>query len=118
MTETTGFEPDPRDVLDLGDLGPRVHGPGLYRRKPALAEAIRYTGPESLEACRAFAGDGPQRMPALVIFEPDSADLWVTRHKAWVPLDPGDWIVRQPDGQGVYPVPAAVFGTLFEPPPL
>jgi hypothetical protein len=32
-------------------------------------------------------------------------------------LEPGDWVLPEPDGHGFYPIRAAVFATCYEPVP-
>ena len=115
-----------QDELDLGPLPPRVYGPGWYVHKPTEIEAIRWASPDADEACKAFAGEVTGGGCALLI-PPDvpaamaekygavGALLWVHNRQTWVPFALGDWLIREPDGRGVYPCSAAVFDDAYKP---
>lgn len=87
---------------------------GRYRKKPVEVEAIQYTG-DNLSAVTAFVGEGD-----FAPIHPDDqvdgdydAELYVAANGAWVPIEPGEWILR--DQRGCYPCKADIFAATYEP---
>jgi hypothetical protein len=73
-----------------------------FRRKPTLITAEQYTG------------SAPD--PAGVFRRSDDRRPFVsTAHGQWVYLEPGDWVVPEPDGRGHYPVKPDIFAATYEP---
>lgn len=79
-------------------------GPGgsTYRAKPVMIEAHQWNRP----------GDHPAVEP---IARHGFADAYVVRGKQGeVRVEPGDWIIAEPDGSGFYPCKPDVFAAKYE----
>ncbi len=77
-----------------------------YRKKPVVVEAMQWLG---------LRPDGPTPMPPGVYREPSGGRFYVTTmHLQRVYLEPGDWIIREPDGEHYYPCKAEVFAASYE----
>lgn len=73
----------------------------MFRKKPVVVEAEQYTHPAIT--------------PRGVRTEEDGRAYVVTIHHQNVYLEPGDWILPEPDGEHFYPVKDSVFITTYEP---
>lgn len=85
-----------------------------YRRKPTVVDATQYNGPDKVE----FGGH-KLLIPGLVwIRLGDDFETWwphaVTTTGRHVRVYPGDWVVRDPAGQGYYGVEKVSFPSLYE----
>lgn len=83
----------------------------LYRKKPALREATQWLGPGYLAA-----GVEREWVPN---YGTDTEGVYryyvVTTHGQKTFVQPGDYIVREPDGNGHYPCKAEIFEREHEP---
>lgn len=73
----------------------------LFQKKPAVFEANQFTHPATA--------------PIGVRTDEDGRAYVVTAHGQKVYLEPGDWIVAEPDGRGYYPIKADIFPTICDP---
>jgi len=76
---------------------------GYYRKKPIVIEAEQFNGD------RASDPRGVWRRPE------DDSPYVVTIHNQRCYVEPGDWIVPEPDGVHFYPVKPDVFAATYEP---
>lgn len=82
--------------------------------KDSTVEAIQWTG-DNWKDIKASMGGGPMIGTARFTGERPDLEIWVEKSKAWCVLKPGDWIVREPDGEGNYPCAAKPFAAKYEP---
>lgn len=73
----------------------------MFRKKPVVIEAEQFTHP-------ATATRG-------VRTEEGGRAYVVTVHQQKVYLEPGDWILPEPDGEHFYPVKPDIFAATYEP---
>lgn len=92
--------------------------PRRFRKRPVVVEAVQWTG-FNLEELRewgattTFDQSGPARRVVPAPGGPGSPlNLWVEANGAWLPIDPGEWVVR--DRLGFYPVKDEVFVETYE----
>lgn len=86
-----------------------------YRSKPAEIEAIQWTGDNSSEV-RAFIGNAHASMGGLEhIRDEHTGALWVAKSQQWCQVDMGAYVIREPDGSGVYPCAEDIFDGRWEP---
>lgn len=73
-----------------------------FRSKPTTCYAEQYTGP----ACVPFGEPIPSAPEGVRFLGHDGVFLPTveTAHKQIVYLQPGDWVIREPNGDGYYPV--------------
>lgn len=82
-----------------------------FRSKPRIIEAVRFD-PE---------GEHRTRLPTGVVVVPTLpvGSGWryatCTAHDELATVLPGDWIVKEPDGRGHYPVKPDIFERTYEP---
>lgn len=89
--------------------------PTRFRKKPVVVEAEQYNGPISVDR------DAPNpSSPPGVRWE--SFDItWVrypvvtTIHGQVTAVAPGDWVIREPDGEHYYPCKPDIFAATYEP---
>lgn len=93
-----------------------------YRKKPVVVEAMQWDGTGAslldIEAWSRVPGIGNTVRLAT---RPDSPpELWVDANSAWLPIEPGEWIIRDavqplPDRPTrYYPCKAEVFAATYE----
>lgn len=76
--------------------------PRRYRKKPVVILAMQWTG-DNLTELGDWVGNGNLLPP-----DPDKClKLWVAANTAWLPLEVGEWIIK--DRLGFYPCNDAVF---------
>jgi hypothetical protein len=73
----------------------------MFRKKPVVVEAEQFTHPATA--------------PRGVRTEEDGRAYVVTIHQQKVYLEPGDWILPEPDGEHFYPVKPDIFAATYEP---
>lgn len=76
-----------------------------YKTKPTTVKAIRYTV-VNFEQVKQAVGSG------FVAFMGDQ--LCVIGKQGAVPVNPGDYIIMEPDGEGAYPCNPEVFDSKYE----
>ncbi len=85
-------------------------GVARYRKKPVEVDAIQWTG-ENFDAVKAFASGAV----GIGTVMGGAIPLWVTAAAATCYVERGDWIIREPDGSGFYPVTDDPFSVIYEP---
>lgn len=83
----------------------------LYKRKVTVVEAEQFFPSSVPWGVQVQKGD---------YHAWDAADRWdryyvVTAHGQRVYLEPGDWVIAEPDGRGYYPVKPDIFASMYEP---
>lgn len=73
----------------------------MFRKKSKLVEANQFQ-----HAATAPVG---------VRVEEDGRAYVMTAHKQKVYLEPGDWVVPEPNGDGYYPIKDVIFRDSFDP---
>ena len=71
-----------------------------YRKKPIEVEAVQYIRPPA---------------PHGVFIDETGKASVVTIHGHRTPVNPGDWIITEPDGVHHYPCKPEVFAATYEP---
>lgn len=74
-----------------------------FRKKPVVVEAEQYKG---------FYYSP---WPPGVRIEEGTTPFVVTAHGQRVFIEPGDWIIAEPEGRGFYPCKADIFEANYEP---
>lgn len=69
-----------------------------YRKKPVVVDAELFTG-------------GPTRG---VQWTPDGMPFVITIHLEPTKVEPGDWIIEEPDGIHYYPCKSVIFEATYE----
>jgi hypothetical protein len=92
--------------------GEYVH-PLRYRSRPCEVEAMRWTG-SNADAIRAWI-DQPSHQYGLGVDFEGAASLWVKKAQRWVPIEVGDYVIAEPDGDGFYPCAWSIFDQRWEP---
>jgi hypothetical protein len=92
-----------------------------YRSRPKIVEAIRWTGDNNVEVldwtgihtAKDMAGyeDGTELLVFVPLAYPEAL-LFVAANHAYVPIEPGEWVVR--DVLGFYPCKNEVFIASYE----
>lgn len=72
----------------------------LFRKKPVVVEANQFFHPAT----------GPFGTQT----EEDGRAYVTTAHGQKVYLEPGDWIIAEPDGRGFYPCKPDIFAATYE----
>lgn len=81
-----------------------------YRRKStAPIDAVRWTGDNGDEV-REFIEERGADLRRTV----GGCLVWVEKSKAYCEIHPGDWVILEPDGYGVYPCAADIFEKTYE----
>ena len=74
----------------------------IYRKKPSVVEAWQYVpGDSTPGVCRCTAAGLGPHVHTIHAGQP-------------VALEPGDYVVVEPDGEHYYPVKAAIFHTTYD----
>lgn len=87
-----------------------------YRKKPVVVEAMQWTGdnPSEVEAFTDYDGLVRFLPPGSYAGERStSAHLWVDANRTMLPLEVGEWIIR--DSRGFYPCKPDIFEATYEP---
>jgi hypothetical protein len=85
----------------------------LYRKKPVIVEAMQWTGDNNaavLEWCGTHRDDGEEKLVFVPLAYPQPI-LWVAANRAYIPIECGDWIIR--DMLGFYPCKPQVFDATY-----
>jgi hypothetical protein len=86
-----------------------------FMKKPIVVEAEQWFpgkrvvgvwGDEGQEMCPCFRVGGAHNHPHVM-----------TAHDQIIRLEPGDWIIPEPDGRGHYPCKPDIFAATYEPVP-
>lgn len=88
--------------------------PQRYRKRPVVIEAMQWTG-NNLPAISKWVGADSARLDTVLSFDRppvETLELWVAANKSWLPLQTGEWIIR--DELGFYPCNPAVFEKTYE----
>lgn len=88
-----------------------------YRTKPTVIEATQYNwGPGEVDRLVEWSGDVTEFGPNGLWSPPEHATLrfWIEKSKTWGELEDGDWIIKEPDGDGVYPCKRDIFEMKYE----
>lgn len=84
-----------------------------YRTKPAIIEAVRWPGPDTATLGYGISHPAVQCMPS-----EDGRDTGsryrVHGAQGWATINPGDWIITEPRGDGHYPCHHDVFSAKYE----
>lgn len=95
-----------------------------YRKRPIEVEAMQWLGPDDRGVTKLAEWAG---LPLNADFglgpgvgvpwdEPEwPLGVWCEASQATVNIVVGDWLIREPDGSGVYPCRAADFAAAYEP---
>lgn len=91
---------------------------GAYVSRPAEIEAIQWIGQNSDEV-RAFINNEHASQGGLERSQQDTqrGALWVAKSQRWCDFYIGGWVIREPDGSGVYPCEDEVFKARWQPKP-
>lgn len=82
-----------------------------FRKKPVVIEAVQFTGADVAGLCRCRLYGMPGRERELL----DRGPHVHTIHGGQpVFVEPGDWILPEPDGRHFYPVQPAIFAAAYE----
>lgn len=87
-----------------------------YRKRPIEVRAVRFTGTnhadvEALTGTANFAEIAPEYR----VDDPDkTAEVYDRTHSVWIPVEPGDWIIRGVQGEH-YPCKDSIFTATYEP---
>jgi hypothetical protein len=83
-----------------------------FKSKPFEIEAMCYIYP-LIDDVAAFAAPSPVKFGERIIN--GSYSLILQSKQGEVVAHPGDWIIKEPDGNGCYPCKPAVFALKYEP---
>lgn len=87
-----------------------------YRKRPLVVDAIQWTGDnkaEVLDFVEGFDRDGDAPFGGFTVdYETASATLWVEANKSWLPIEKGEWILR--DAKGYYPCKDDIFRATYD----
>jgi hypothetical protein len=86
----------------------------LYRKKPVVVEAMRWTGDnnaEVMEWCGTHREDHEEQLVFVPLAHPKPL-LWVAANQAYIPIECGDWIIR--DALGFYPCKNEMFEATYD----
>ena len=89
---------------------------GDYVKRPVTVTAWRFD-PTSTDSGTATWQLEPRCVASISVRDDGTYGLWVQKSKAWCDLEPGDYIVAEPDGLGVYPCKRAIFEASHDPLP-
>lgn len=86
-----------------------------YQSKPSTIEAVQWTGPDSLDACKQFANTAEKK-----VYVNGLGDLRLLAGKGgaqdWVSVPVGHWLVSQPgDRSDIWLVDPNYFAAKYEP---
>lgn len=82
-----------------------------FRSKAAEVEAVQWTGDNNDEVLDWMGEQYADRTD----LRPQYRALWCEKADRWVNIEPGDWIIREPDGDGFYPCKPDIFASRWEP---
>lgn len=74
-----------------------------FRKKPGEVWAVQFTPPDVDPNFLSREAPGGRY------------ELWVIKSDKWCDIEPGDWVIREPDGLGCYPCKRAIFEASYEP---
>lgn len=78
-----------------------------YKSKPTTCEAMEWDGSNSIDL--ELWMDSPIKTVV------DGAlTFWVTKSNEFIAIDPGDFIIKEPDGTGFYPCKRDIFHMRWE----
>lgn len=80
-----------------------------YRKKPVVNEAMQWRADNLGELSRWAGGSNLRLQPGS---GRDVLYLYVAANGTWLPLEPGEWVIR--DSKGFYPCKADVFAATYE----
>jgi hypothetical protein len=90
------------------------YGKMKFRKRPVVVEADQwFTGKKVEGVC----GDDPNKICGCVMNGSDLGNtphVHPTRASYGIPLEPGDWVIREQDGSGYYPCKDDVFQQTYE----
>jgi co-chaperonin GroES (HSP10) len=89
-----------------------MHKPCACDRTSAMPPVVRVRGKSREMDAVQFTNDGPD--PIGVERTWDGKAYVITAHSQRVYLQPGDWIIGEPNGVGHYPIKAAIFNVTHE----
>lgn len=81
-----------------------------FRKRPVDVEMLQWTG-DNLAEMVAFAPDGAVEKSSLALL----LNFWCEKSRALVSIDAGDWIAKERDGVGYYPLSEADQAAGYEP---
>lgn len=79
----------------------------VYRKRPVTIEAVQWTGKNKQELID-WTGGSEGFTDATGV-----AELWVEANNAWLPLEVGEWVLK--DSLGFYPCKNDMFLHSYEP---
>lgn len=82
-----------------------------YRKKPIIIEAFQWFPGTSVPG---VYGDGGPMCPCCRVGGNHNLPHVMTAHKQIVHLEPGDWIIPEPNGSGFYPCKDDIFRATYE----
>lgn len=91
---------------------------GFYQSKPEVREALQWTGYNYIDLVLwcglAYIGKIPDQ--ALVHLGDDSEIfIWVEHSQSYCQVLKGGWVIKEPDGNGVYPNTEEDFARIYTP---
>lgn len=92
---------------NVPDLTPPAPLGNTYTSRPVSITAMQWTG-ENLDDIKAWVGDDNLDHWASGV----ALTLWVEANTSWLPLEPGEWIVK--DELGFYPCKDSIFQRKYE----
>lgn len=75
-----------------------------FRKKPVIVKAEQWFPGHEVEGVEYLLGEGNQRRYYVT-----------TAHGQAAYLEPGDWVIAEPDGRGYYPCKPDIFEATYEP---
>jgi len=93
-----------------------MDAPQRFQKQPVVVEAIQWTGennPAVMEFCGTKCDDEGNEYLRFVPLAYPEPKLWVDANACWVPVSPGEWIIR--DRLGFYPCNPSVFAETYQP---
>ena len=90
--------------------------PHTFESRPFTVAAMQFDGtPESIKAIQKWTEDGGAEFDNFNLYNQvrQECELWVAASAAWCRVHKGDWVVRERDNTGYYPVAAKVFASRY-----
>ena len=84
---------------------------GHYVKRPIVVEACQWTGTNEAELLAWGADVHGSTHPLIKPVPEGSLMLWVEANQRWLPLELGEWVIR--DRHGFYPCKADVFADTY-----
>lgn len=88
--------------------------PRRFRKRPVEVDAIQWTGDNYFEVS-AFVKDTAGGTSWYVQTDRDDIIIWIEKSQGDGRVRPGDWVIAERDGVGVYPCTADQFAEIYEP---